>query len=104
MDALRNSKKISLLAVAILFLFSFFTLILDAPRNTVIPVQVKRKMRPRQISKNAFYDQKYKKIKTEQSIVSASFSAAAWHRQQAFSPAAVSGGVFSAVSSSCCPA
>ncbi len=32
MDALRNSKKISLLAVAILFLFTFFTLILDAPR------------------------------------------------------------------------
>jgi hypothetical protein len=30
MDALRNSKKISLLAVAILFLFTFFTLILDA--------------------------------------------------------------------------
>jgi hypothetical protein len=29
---LRNSKKISLLAVAILFLFTFFTLILDAPR------------------------------------------------------------------------
>jgi hypothetical protein len=26
-------KKISLLAVAILFLFTFFTLILDAPRN-----------------------------------------------------------------------
>jgi hypothetical protein len=33
MDALRNSKKISLLAVAILFLFTFFTLILDAPRT-----------------------------------------------------------------------
>jgi hypothetical protein len=32
MDALRNSKKISLLAVAILFLFTFFYLILDAPR------------------------------------------------------------------------
>ncbi len=32
MDALRNSKKISLLAAAILFLFTFFTLILDAPR------------------------------------------------------------------------
>jgi hypothetical protein len=32
MDALRNSKKISLLAVAILFLFTFFNLILDAPR------------------------------------------------------------------------
>ncbi len=31
MDALRNSKKISLLAVAILFLFTFFNLILDAP-------------------------------------------------------------------------
>ncbi len=30
MDALRNSKKISLLAVAILFLFTFFNLILDA--------------------------------------------------------------------------
>ena len=29
MDALRNSKKISLLAVAILFLFTFFNLILD---------------------------------------------------------------------------
>jgi hypothetical protein len=36
MDALRNSKKISLLAVAILFLFTFFTLILDAPRTLVI--------------------------------------------------------------------
>jgi hypothetical protein len=34
MDALRNSKKISLLAVAILFLFTFFTLILDAPRTS----------------------------------------------------------------------
>ncbi len=33
MDALRNSKKISLLAVAILFLFTFFTLILDARRT-----------------------------------------------------------------------
>jgi hypothetical protein len=33
MDALRNSKKISLLAVAILFLFIFFNLILDAPRK-----------------------------------------------------------------------
>ena len=32
MDALKNSKKISLLAVAILFLFTFFNLILDAPR------------------------------------------------------------------------
>ncbi len=31
MDALRNYKKISLLAVAILFLFTFFNLILDAP-------------------------------------------------------------------------
>jgi hypothetical protein len=31
MDALRNSKKISLLAVAILFLFTFFNLILDSP-------------------------------------------------------------------------
>ncbi len=31
MDALRNSKKINLLAVAILFLFTFFNLILDAP-------------------------------------------------------------------------
>jgi hypothetical protein len=31
MDALRNSKKISLLAVAILFLFTFFKFILDAP-------------------------------------------------------------------------
>ncbi len=34
MDALRNSKKISLLAVAILFLFTFFNLILDAPRKS----------------------------------------------------------------------
>ncbi len=33
MDALRNSKKISLLAVAILFLYILFTLILDAPRT-----------------------------------------------------------------------
>jgi hypothetical protein len=32
-DALRNSKKISLLALAILFLFTFFNLILDAPRK-----------------------------------------------------------------------
>jgi hypothetical protein len=31
MDAWRNSKKISLLAVAILYLFTFFNLILDAP-------------------------------------------------------------------------
>ncbi len=36
MDALRNSKKkISLLAVAILFLFTFFNLILDAPRKSL---------------------------------------------------------------------
>jgi hypothetical protein len=35
MDALRNSKKISLLIVAILFLFTFFNLILDAPRTLV---------------------------------------------------------------------
>jgi hypothetical protein len=33
MNALRNSKKISLLAVAILFLFTFFNLILNAPRT-----------------------------------------------------------------------
>ncbi len=33
MDALRYSKKISLLAVAIIFLFTFFNLILDAPRT-----------------------------------------------------------------------
>ncbi len=33
MDALRNLKKISLLAVAILFLFTFFDLILDARRT-----------------------------------------------------------------------
>ncbi len=32
MDALRNSK-ISLLSVAVLFLFTFFNLILDAPRT-----------------------------------------------------------------------
>ncbi len=32
MDALRNSKK-KILAVAILFLFTFFNLILDAPRT-----------------------------------------------------------------------
>jgi hypothetical protein len=35
MDALRYSKKISLLAVAILFLFTFFNLILDAPRTVL---------------------------------------------------------------------
>ncbi len=35
MDALRNSKKISLLAVAILFLFTFFNLILDARTPTL---------------------------------------------------------------------
>jgi hypothetical protein len=29
MDALRNSKKISLLAVAILFLFTYFNMILN---------------------------------------------------------------------------
>jgi hypothetical protein len=33
MDALRNSKIINLLAVAILFLLTFFNLILDAPRT-----------------------------------------------------------------------
>ncbi len=33
MDALRISKKICLLAVAILFLFTFFNYILDAPRT-----------------------------------------------------------------------
>jgi hypothetical protein len=33
MDALRNSKKISLLAVAILYLYILFNLILDAPRT-----------------------------------------------------------------------
>jgi hypothetical protein len=36
MDALRNPKKISLLAVAILFLFAFFNLILDAPFRNFI--------------------------------------------------------------------
>jgi hypothetical protein len=36
MDALRNSKKICLLAVAILFLFTFFNLILNAPRKLSI--------------------------------------------------------------------
>ncbi len=36
MDALRNSKKISLLAVAILFLIKFFNLILNAPRIVLI--------------------------------------------------------------------
>jgi hypothetical protein len=36
MDALRNSKKITLLAVAILFLYILFTLILDAPRKTLL--------------------------------------------------------------------
>jgi hypothetical protein len=36
MDALRNSKKISLLSVGILFLFTFFNLILDAPRMYII--------------------------------------------------------------------
>jgi hypothetical protein len=35
MDALRNSKKNCLLAVAILFLFTFFNLILDAPRTSI---------------------------------------------------------------------
>jgi hypothetical protein len=34
MDALRNSKKISLLAIAILFSYILFNLILDAPRKT----------------------------------------------------------------------
>ncbi len=38
MDVLRNSKKISLLAVAILFLFTFFNLILDAPRTSHPPL------------------------------------------------------------------
>jgi hypothetical protein len=42
MDALRNSKKIILLAVAILFLFTFFNLILDAPR-TLSPPPPKKK-------------------------------------------------------------
>ncbi len=32
-DALRNSQKISLLAVTVLFLFAFFIFILDAPRK-----------------------------------------------------------------------
>ena len=36
MDALRNSKKISLLAEAILFWFKFFNLILDARRTWTI--------------------------------------------------------------------
>jgi hypothetical protein len=36
MDALRNSKNNSLLAVASLFLFTFFNLILDAPRIYVL--------------------------------------------------------------------
>ena len=42
MDALRNSKKISLLAVAILFLFTFFNLILDAP---VLPPCIEKGLR-----------------------------------------------------------
>jgi hypothetical protein len=40
MDTLRNSKKISLLAVAILFLFTFFNLILDAPRTAAKLINV----------------------------------------------------------------
>jgi hypothetical protein len=38
MDALRNFKKISLLTVAILFLFTFFNLILNAPRTIVMQI------------------------------------------------------------------
>ncbi len=38
MDALENSKKISLLAVAILFLFTFFNLILDSPRTMQLTI------------------------------------------------------------------
>ncbi len=45
MDALRNSKKISLLSVAILFLFTFFNLILDAPRTVLRFSQWKRKQK-----------------------------------------------------------
>ncbi len=43
MDALRKSKKISLLAVAIIFLFTFFHLILDAQKcvpNKILKVVV----------------------------------------------------------------
>ncbi len=35
MDALRYSKKITLLTVTVLFLFTFFNLILDAPRTCI---------------------------------------------------------------------
>ncbi len=44
MDALRNSKRISLLAVAILFLFTFFNLILDARSH--IPVVIEDPLHP----------------------------------------------------------
>ncbi len=40
MDALRNSKKICLLAVAILLVFTFFNLILDAPRTLYIVLSI----------------------------------------------------------------
>ncbi len=36
MDALRNSKKITLLTVSVLFLFAFFNLILDTSRTSVV--------------------------------------------------------------------
>jgi hypothetical protein len=38
MDSLRKSKKISLLAVAILFIFTFLSLILDAPRTPYLTI------------------------------------------------------------------
>jgi hypothetical protein len=36
MEALSNSKKITLLTVTIFFLFAFFNLILDAPRTVFL--------------------------------------------------------------------
>ncbi len=59
MNALRNSKKISLLAVAILFLFTFFNLILDAPGtyyplSDVISVVVERSTVANQASQAGF--------------------------------------------------
>ncbi len=45
MDTLRNYKKISLLAVAILFLFTLFNLILDAPRILKIYFELAQEIR-----------------------------------------------------------
>jgi hypothetical protein len=56
MGALRNSQKISLLALALLFLFTFFNLILDAPRNCRYSIMsIRTQIHKKKFGKNGFH-------------------------------------------------